>query len=83
MYPTHTDSIGCIMLAQWPHKYKVGHIDLILIKHHISQIHLKNLNFSMCLIYIYIYIYMCVCVCVLYINSKLMCCFPSDLHIWF
>ena len=48
MYPTHTDSIGCIMLAQWPHKYKVGHIDLILIKHHISQIHLKNLNFPMC-----------------------------------
>ena len=45
MYSTHAGPIGCIMLAQWPHKYKVGHIDLILIKHHISQIHLKNLNF--------------------------------------
>ena len=33
MYPTHAGPIGCIMLALWPHKYKVGHIDLILIKH--------------------------------------------------
>ena len=33
MYPTHTDPIGCTMLILWPHKYKVGHIDLILIKH--------------------------------------------------
>ena len=34
MYPTYTDPIEFIMLAVWPHKYKVGHIDLILIKHH-------------------------------------------------
>ena len=33
MYHTHTGPIGCIMLALWPHKYKVGHIDLIPIKH--------------------------------------------------
>ena len=33
MYPTYAGSIGCIMLVLWPHKYKVGHIDLILIKH--------------------------------------------------
>ena len=34
MYRTHGGPIGCIMLVLWPHKYKVGHIDLILIKHH-------------------------------------------------
>ena len=34
MYPTHTVPIGCTMLVPWPHKYKVGHIDLILIYHH-------------------------------------------------
>ena len=33
MYPTHADPIGCTMLVLWPHKYKVGHIDLI----HIDQ----------------------------------------------
>ena len=33
MYLTHADSIGCTMHMLWPHKYKVGHIDLILIKH--------------------------------------------------
>ena len=33
MYSTHTGPIGCIMLMLWPHRYKVGHIDLILIKH--------------------------------------------------
>ena len=27
MYPTHAGSIECTMLALWPHKYKVGHID--------------------------------------------------------
>ena len=48
MYPTHADPIGCIMLTLWPHKYKVGHTDLILIKHLISCIHLKILNFHMC-----------------------------------
>ena len=32
--PTHAGPIGCIMLVLLPHKYKVGHIDLILIKHH-------------------------------------------------
>ena len=48
MYPTHTGSIGYTKLMLWLHKYKEGHIDLILIKHHMSQIHLKNLNFSMC-----------------------------------
>ena len=48
MYPTHAGSIGYTKLMLWPHKYKVGHIDLILIKHHICQIHLKILNFHMC-----------------------------------
>ena len=48
MYCTHAGPIGCIMLVQWLHKYKVGHIDLILMKHHISQILLKFLNFPMC-----------------------------------
>ena len=48
MYPTHAGPIGYTKLTLWPHKYKVGHIDLILIKHHISQIHLKILNFHMC-----------------------------------
>ena len=33
MYPTCAGSIGCTMLMLWPHKYKVGHIDLILIYH--------------------------------------------------
>ena len=33
MYPIHAGPIGCIMLMLWPHKYKVGHIDLIFIKH--------------------------------------------------
>ena len=33
MYPTYAGLIGCTMLALWPHKYKVGHIDLILIKY--------------------------------------------------
>ena len=33
MYCTHTGPIGCTMLLLWPHKYKVGHIDLILIYH--------------------------------------------------
>ena len=31
MYPTYAGPIGCAMLALWPHKYKVGHIDLIQI----------------------------------------------------
>ena len=48
IYPTHTDSIGYIMLLY--SKYKGGHIDLILIKH-ISQIHMNFLNFHMCHIY--------------------------------
>ena len=52
MYPTHACPIGCFMLVLWPHKYKVGHIDLILIRHHISLIHLKNLNFPMCNMYL-------------------------------
>ena len=34
MYPTHAGLIGCIIFTLWPHKYKVGHIDLILIYHH-------------------------------------------------
>ena len=34
MYPTHAGAIICIMLALWPHKYKVGHIDLIYRRHH-------------------------------------------------
>ena len=34
MYPTHAGPIGCIMLMLWPHKYKIGHTDLNLIKHH-------------------------------------------------
>ena len=33
MYPIHAGLIGCTMLMLWSHKYKVGHIDLILIKH--------------------------------------------------
>ena len=33
MYPTHAGPIGCILLMLWPHKYKVDHIDLILMKH--------------------------------------------------
>ena len=33
MYPTHTGPIECIMLVLQPHKSKVGHIDLILIRH--------------------------------------------------
>ena len=33
MYTMHTGPKGCTMLALWPDKYKVGHIDLILIKH--------------------------------------------------
>ena len=51
MYSTHAGSIECTVLTLWPHKYKVGHIDLILIKHHISQIHLKILNFPVCHIF--------------------------------
>ena len=34
MYPIHTGPIGCTMLVLWPHKYKVGHVDVILIYHH-------------------------------------------------
>ena len=45
MYPTHTGSIGCFMLVLWPHKYKLGHIDLIPIKQHIHLKHLKTLIF--------------------------------------
>ena len=48
MYPIHAGPIGCTMLVLWSHKYKVGHIDLILIKHQISYIHLKFLNFHVC-----------------------------------
>ena len=33
MDPLHVGSIGCITLMLSPHKYKVSHIDLILIKH--------------------------------------------------
>ena len=33
MYPTHAGPIGCTILMLWPHKYKVGQIDLILIFH--------------------------------------------------
>ena len=43
MYPTHVGPIGHIMLALWSHKYKLGHIDLILIIHHI---HLKTWIFQ-------------------------------------
>ena len=32
MYPIHADSIACIIFVLWSQKYKVGHIDLILIK---------------------------------------------------
>ena len=39
--PTHAHSIGHIRLMWWPNKFKVGHIDLILVIHHI---HLKNLK---------------------------------------
>ena len=39
MYPTHAGPIQCTMLMLWSHKYKVGHIDLILIKH---QNHLNS-----------------------------------------
>ena len=34
MYLTHTGPIGCTMLILWPHKYKVGQINLILKYHH-------------------------------------------------
>ena len=34
MYPTHIGPIRCTMLVIWSHKYKEGHIDLILIQHH-------------------------------------------------
>ena len=33
MHPSHAGTIGCTILMLWLHKYKVGHIDLILIKH--------------------------------------------------
>ena len=33
MYHTHAGLTGCTMLMLWLHKYKVGHIDLILIRH--------------------------------------------------
>ena len=33
IYPVHAGSIGCIMLAVWPYKYKLGHMDLIPIIH--------------------------------------------------
>ena len=33
MYPIQAGPIGCTTLVLWPHKYKVGHIDLILIYH--------------------------------------------------
>ena len=33
MYSTHTDFTGCTMLVLRSHKYKVGHIDLINMKH--------------------------------------------------
>ena len=39
MSPTYAGSIGCFMLTVWPYKCKVGHHDLIIIRHHI---HLKN-----------------------------------------
>ena len=39
VYPIQAGSIGHIMLMLWPHKYKLAHIDLILIIHHI---HLKT-----------------------------------------
>ena len=34
MYPTHVGPIGCFMLILWSHKYKLGHIDLILMTPH-------------------------------------------------
>ena len=46
--PINTGFIDHIILVWSSHKYKVGHIDLIFIKHNISQIHLKFLNFDMC-----------------------------------
>ena len=33
MYPTHAGLIECTMFVLWPHKYKIGHIDLIHIIH--------------------------------------------------
>ena len=33
MSPTPAGIIGYTMLMLWPDKYKVGHIDIILIKH--------------------------------------------------
>ena len=49
MYPTHAGPMGCTMLVLWPHKYKVGHIDLILI--YIQNL-LKFLNFHLCHMYL-------------------------------
>ena len=48
MYPTYAAPIGCTIVVLWPNKYKVGYIDLILIKTKISLIHLKFLNFHVC-----------------------------------
>ena len=44
MNPTHTGPIGYTKLMLWPHKYKVGHIDLILMTPKSPE----NLNFPMC-----------------------------------
>ena len=44
MNPTHTGPIGYTKLMLWLHKYKVGHIDLILMTPKSPE----NLNFPMC-----------------------------------
>ena len=43
MYPTHAGPIACTMLVLLPHKYKVGHIDLLTYYQN-----LKFLDFHMC-----------------------------------
>ena len=71
MYSTHTGPIGCIMLIVWPYKYKLGHIDLILIIHHI---HMKNLNFPMC--------HMCM-LCESRVMYQSICVFVYDHHVFY
>ena len=66
MYPTHAGPIGCTMLVLWHHKYKVGHIGLILIKHqnllngpeipefsHVSHIYIPLKYVFICTLHIY------------------------------
>ena len=52
MYPTHAGLIECFMVTVWPHKFKVGHHDLIIMTPHFPE-KPENLNIPMCHIYLF------------------------------